>query len=384
MGIPSAAPATIIGAFTVGLVLVLLESLRPLLVKRIQASAAQVEWLVASLNVTLIPVMLLGGLLIDRIGVREVFFLGSFFLAAGFCVLASSQSPRQALTAVLLLGAGGACLNNSSSVLMLSAFFPDYPVASQNLGHVFFALGALAAPALARQLTQWLDFRRTLYTIAIFSLLPAVLAVFTERHALPSAAGRAESSQVLHDPILWLCAVVFFVYGPLEDSVAIWTPRYLQDAGFWEWRGAWLLACFWLSFLAGRLLAAFFFSHDLVSSAPAWSIVLLATLAAVVIGNLAGARSRASSVLGIALTGLVLGPIFPTLAGFLFGHFTEQRGTSFGAMVAAGSFGRLFIPPFIAAYGRRKTVRQTMHVPIILALAVALGAIVLALYSQLR
>jgi fucose permease len=383
MGISSAAPATIIGAFIVGLALVLLESLRPLLVKRIQAPEAQVDWLIASINVTLIPVMLLSGLLIDRIGVREVFFLGSFFLAAGFCVLASAQNPRQALTAILLLGAGGACLNNSSSILMLAAFFPNYPVASQNLGHVFFALGALAAPALARQLTQWLDFRRTLYAIAIFSLLPAVLAVFTQGDELPSAAGPAQA-QVLHDPILWLCALVYFVYGPLEDSVAIWAPRYLEDVGFREWRATWLLACFWLSFLTGRLLAAFLFNHDLVSSAPAWSIVLLGLLAAVVIGNLVGAQSRSNAALGIALMGLVLGPIFPTLAGVLFGHFTEQRGTSFGAMVAAGALGRLFIPPFLAAYGRRKTVRQTMLVPIILALALALGAIVLALYSQLR
>jgi fucose permease len=384
MGIPSLAPVTISGAFIVGLVLVLLGSLRPLLLKRLQAPEVQVAWLLAALNVTLIPFMLLGGLLIDRVGVRHLFFLGSLVMAVGMYLLAASKNPRQFLAAILVTGAGGACLSNSSSVLMLSAFFPDYPAASQNLGNVFFALGALAAPTLAGQLTGRLDYRRTLTFMAILCLLPALLAVFTQPSAFPPRNGQVQPAMVLDEPILWLCALVFIVYGPLEDSVTIWAPRYLEDVGFSQWRATGLLACFWLSFLAGRLVTALLFGGILTGSLAVGYIVLLGVVAGVVMGNLAGARSRLSAGIGIAVTGFALGPIFPTLAGDLFEHFGAQPGTAFGAMFAAGALGKMLVPPFIAAYSRRRTVRQTMHVPVVLALAVALAATVLALYPHLR
>src|SRR5207248_11488466 len=57
--------ATISGAFVFGMVLVLLESIRHLLVKRLNLNEAQGEWLLAVMHVTLIPMMLLSGLLID-------------------------------------------------------------------------------------------------------------------------------------------------------------------------------------------------------------------------------------------------------------------------------------------------------------------------------
>jgi len=384
MGISSLAPVTVAGAFIVGLILVLLGYLRPLLLKRLQAPEVQVDWLIAALNITLIPFMLLGGLLIDRIGVRQIFLLGSFLMAAGIFVLASSKNPRQFLIAILVTGAGGACLSNSTSVLMLSAFFPDYPAASQNLGNVFFALGALSAPALASQLTIGLDYRRTLSVTAIICLLPALLAVFTQPGAFPPQDGQAQPRIVLDEPILWLCALVFIIYGPLEDSVSIWAPRYLEDIGFRQWRATGLLACFWLSFLAGRLMTALLFGHVLTDYLAVWYIVLLGVIAGVVMGNLVGARNKVSAGIGIAIAGLAFGPIFPTLAGVLFANFRAQPGTAFGAMFAAGALGKLVLPPLIASYSRQRTVRQTMHVPVVMALAMALAGIVLALYPHLR
>jgi fucose permease len=384
MGITSAAPVTILGAFVVGVILVLMGSLRPLLVKRLQTSEAAVEWLISGLNVTLIPVMLLAGLLVDRFGVREVFFLGSILTAAGAFVLAYASSPGRVFGAILLTGAGAACLSNSSSVLMVSAFFPENAAASQNLGNVFFALGALTAPGLASQLMQRLDYRRILNLIAIFCLLPAVVALITQRTEFPSSDNSASAGSVLNEPVLWLSAIVLFIYGPLEDSLNIWAPRYLQTLGFKDRGTTWLLASFWFTFLLSRLASALLFKESSSKSFETWYIVLLAIAAGVLLGNLNGARSRLSASLGIILLGLAFGPIFPTLVGVLFDRFTEQRGTAFGAMFALGAIGKLFLPPFIGAYSRRKPVHQTMNLQIVLALIVALAAFVLALYPHLR
>ena len=65
---------------------------------------------------------------------------------------------------------------------------------------------------------------------------------------------------------------------------------------------------------------AMLLAHDWMprSVAEAWLIVVLSAAAAVTLGNMAGARSAAGASVGMILSGLFLGPIFPTLVGILF------------------------------------------------------------------
>ena len=141
IGFQSVTAATISGAFVFGLVLVLLESIQPLLAKRLNLAEGRVEWLLSAMNLTLIPMMFLSGLVIDKWDVEIVLIAGSLLTAGAVVSLAVSETTSRMLVSVLLLGAGGACLSTSSSVLMLGAFYPERAAASQNLGNVFFALG---------------------------------------------------------------------------------------------------------------------------------------------------------------------------------------------------------------------------------------------------
>jgi fucose permease len=377
----SVTAVTISGAFVFGLLLVLLESLRPMLVKRLALSPARVDWLFSALNLTLIPMMLVSGILLDELGVKSVFWIGSLLTAAAVGALALSGTGSQAFGAILLAGIGGACLSTGSTVLMSRAFFPDNEPASQNLGNIFFGLGALVTPALVNGLVRRLDYRRAVGMLALICLLPALLAAFTEQSGFRSADSVTNLGAVLRNPVLWLAGLVFLLYAPLEGSLGTWATQYLSDRGYRASRAAWFLGGFWLMFLLARLVAALVLEREpaFASKTAVWLIVVPALAAAVFLGNMAGARTRWSGALGLLLVGAFFGPIFPTLVGILLTHFPHERGTAYGAMFAVGAIGNLIVPPFFSFYARRRTVQRALILPLVMALLLALAAMVFGL-----
>jgi fucose permease len=375
----SVAPVTIASAFAVGMVLALLGSIKLPLAKRLQLSETRVGGLVSALFLAIIPLMLISGIIIDQAGARGVVLVGSLLTALALAGLALSQTYGKALSAILLAGAGGACLSSGSSVLMPKAFFPDHVAASANVGNVFFGLGALLTPMLADLLIRSLGFRRAICLLAVVSLVPALLASATTPAAFAVADQRGDLWAVLGHPIVWLTGLAFFLYAPLEGSLSTWATTYLTDLGLRESRAAWLLSGFWLTFLAARLLAAFL-EHQGILPQGAALLVLLALASAVVLGNMAGANSPRAATCGLLLVGALFGPIFPTLVGIVFGQFAPQdRGTAFGAMFTIGATGSLLLPPMIGAYARRTTIRRAMRIPVILSLALAAVTLFLGL-----
>lgn len=374
-------PATIASAFVVGMVLALLGSIKLPLAKRLAIDETRIGGLLSALYFAIIPLMLLSGILIDRTGVKTVIVAGSLLTGVGLTVLAMSRSYLNALGAVLLLGAGGACLSNGSGVLMPKAFFPENPAASLNLGNVFYGLGALVMPALAELLIRKLSFRWTLGMLALLGLIPAVAVGWTDH--LPEVRPGGDLTQVVEDPILWLAALAFMYYSPLEGVVGTWATTYLTDLGFAERRAAWLLSGFWLSFLASRLVCAFLQQHNTL---PPWSnpwvLLGLAVLSAVALGNLAQAPRRDSAAWGLILVGAAFGPIFPTLVGIVFHRFPNDQGTAYGAMFAIGATGSLILPPAIGAFARRYSVQRAFGVTTIVALLLAAVVLVLGLWVR--
>src|SRR5260370_8731473 len=103
--------------------------------------------------------------------------------------------------AVPLSGCGTDCLSTGSSVLMSKAFFPDNEPASQNLGNVFFGLGALVTPALVTALFRRLDYRRAVGFVAFLFLLPAFIAAFSRPTQFSPPGGPLNLSALFRDPL---------------------------------------------------------------------------------------------------------------------------------------------------------------------------------------
>jgi fucose permease len=380
-GLQEVTAVTVCGAFVFGMLLVLLAGLRPVLAERLGVDERRIDGLLSIFSLALIPTMILSGVLTDRLGARSVILVGSVVTSVAILCLARSQTYLNAIGSVLAVGAGGACVSTGSSVLMARAFFPHHEAASQNLGNVFFGLGALVTPGLAELLIGRLGFRRALTILGLVCLLPALAAVVTSHAAFDLGVQAADPALVLNHPVFWEAALVFLLYGPLEGSLGTWAIRYLTSLGFRVRPAEWLLAGFWFTFLAARLVTAVVQQQQERPNAAleGWLLVGLALAAAVFLGNMAGAHARWSAALGLLLVGACLGPIFPTLVGILFEHFPNARGTAYGGMFSVGAAGGLILPTLLGSYARRTSVREAMRIPLVTALLLAVAAMLLAL-----
>jgi fucose permease len=340
---------------------------------------AGVGGLLAALKLALIPMMLISGILVDQLGIRSMVLLGSLLTGMGIFSLALSTTKSACFYSILLIGLGAAGVNTGSIKLMPLAFFENNPAASLNMGHVFIGLGALIIPAFMELLITNLGFRRALGILAVVSLIPALAAALTSFDKVPHEK-LGDLWGVLGNPAVWLAGLVFILYGPLEAFFGAWGTSYLTELGHTERRTALLLSGFWLTFMAGRLVMSFLQQKVLADNSEAWVILVLALLAAVVIGNLAGTHSTFNAGWGFLLVGAVLGPIFPTLVGLLFNQVgTQERGTAYGAMFAIGSTGSALLAPLIGGYARKSSVRSALRIPTLMALLLAGGVVVLAL-----
>lgn len=380
-GIQAMTAATISGALIFGMTLALLGRLKLAAAQSVPGQDGSFRPWLLSLNISLIPLVPLSGVLIDRYGARPVLVAGSAMVAVALVVLKPKAAPLLSLAAMLLAGFGVSALGTASTVLMPRAFFvSEETAAGLNLGFVFIALGALLTVVLADILLKMFGLRRTLAGFALIALAPAFLGVLsgsTQWH-IPQQPGNP--SELFAEPGCWLAALVLFFYVPLEAAISLWTVALLVERGHEEGEATGLLAGFWAAFLASRLLVAlaqhmFFLSEGW----NRWLIVAAPLLASVLLGNLAGAGQHGRLRGGLILLGLLLGPVLPTVLSLLFQVAADAEGTAFGLVFAAGSFGSILFAPFIKPRSASRSPLSAGRLPILLAVMVWIIAGILAL-----
>jgi hypothetical protein len=368
--------ATVGGALVWGLVLALWASLKREVIDR-PPGGAPPRMLAGILNTALIPLTLLCGVLCDRFGVRGVLITGLTALAVALLGLSLRPDWPRNLVMVLLAGFGGAAVSVASVVLMPRALFPGETMPSVALGGVFVALGALVTSVLSDVLLASVGHKRTLAILAFLVLVPAFPAALAGEAELEGPARHTEAAALLGQDEIWTAVLVFFLYAPLEAAAAIWTTTTVASRTELQGRGRGLLAVFWVAFLVSRLATAVVGHYAVLSAAwDPWLLVLPALLAAVALGNLAGAGQATRLRLGVFVLGLMLGPIFPALAGVLLRRFQEEAGTAYGLLFAAGSLGSLLL-----ASAARPAARPpgATRVPMFLALALTAAALAFVL-----
>jgi fucose permease len=193
-----------------------------------------------------------------------------------------------------------------------------------------------------------------------------------------STTTNSSPAVLLGDPLLWLCAFVFFFYSPLEATVGAWATTYLGDKGLPVGTAAGVLSAYWLSAMATQLLTAF--------CLPAgWESLLLLALSGACVWVLIGivwSRRRGVAVALVIGAGLVFGPIMPTNMAVLLGHFDQSfHGRAVGLLFAVGGLGWTTVPLLMGAYARRTSVQQSFLIAA--GSAVGLCGMTLALWMLL-
>ena len=94
------------------------------------ASLAQVQWVVNGYLLTLAALILVSGVLGDRIGRRRVYVVGVAVFAVAALACALAQDPTQLILARVVQGVGGALLTPGALAVIQASFVPEHRAAA--------------------------------------------------------------------------------------------------------------------------------------------------------------------------------------------------------------------------------------------------------------
>jgi fucose permease len=146
-------------------------------------------------------------------------------------------------------------------------------------------------------------------------------------------------------PVVWLSVAIFFVYCGIEAAAGTWPYSLFTEARGVSrvTAGSWASA-YWGFFTAGRILSGFAVNHLSTRRLLRFSIVGIATGAALLWSNF----TSLLSFVGLALMGLSCAPVFPAMSATT-PERTAKRfvATVIGLQISAAVLGQALLPSFV-------------------------------------
>ena len=384
-------PMTVVVLVACGMGAALLGSIKLALARKLEIDEARVGGLVSMFGLAMIPVVLSAGFITDLVGKQPVVIGGSVLMAVSLVMLGTVATYWGAVAGVLVLSASWSALINVINPVSVIAFGGDKTYA-MNLACFFFGVGAFVTPLAVAFLLRRMGITKGLMLIAGLLLVPVALSFGVDFAALsPVAAEAAEAAEtktvaagmgtLLADPVMWLCTLAFLFYGPLEGSTGAWTTTYLTDKGVSEGKAAGLLSAFWLSYTASRLVTAMVVKAVGMPTGGDRVLILVFAVATVaVLSGIVRSRGPRSAIVMVICTGIIFGPLYPTIMAVLLGHFDPSvHGRAVGLFFSIGGIGMATIPAAMGAYAKRTSVQRGFLVGVGSAVCLVVVALVLVL-----
>ena len=182
--VSSPAGRWVLGATVLGSSMALLDSTvvnvaLPTIGRHLNASLAELQWVINGYTLSLAGLILLGGSLGDRVGRRRVFLIGVIWFALASALCGAAPSITVLIGARVLQGVGGALLTPGSLAIIQASFAHDERAravgAWSGLGGVAAAIG----PVLGGWLVQAAGWR---WVFLLNLPLAAAVVVVTMRH----------------------------------------------------------------------------------------------------------------------------------------------------------------------------------------------------------
>lgn len=192
---------------------------------------------------------------------------------------------------------------------------------------------------------------------------------------------RTPYRETLRQPAVWLSVLLFFLYTGSEASLGTWAYTLLTEsrgilpkvAGLWA-------GSYWATFTIGRILAGLLTkrinNHNLVFA----SLLLALTGAAFLWWN----PSEAVSLMGVALIGFAIAPVFPGLVSGTSRRVGKKfAANTIGIQLGAAGFGVAVIPGFIGVLARRISL-EVVPVSLFVLYAALIGLYLLSIQMEKR
>jgi fucose permease len=270
---------------------------------------------------------LFSGPLVQKLGLRWYLIIGTTAFLLGCLALVMKPPFLLVLVTRLLMGVGAAVIE--SGLNMYIAALPNN-ASRLNYLHAFFGVGALIGPIVASGLLsmQWDWSSNFLISAAVTLLLLIGFILFF--HQQPSQANAQEPVEEKNEireserrkadnsplaslklPIVWLATLYLFVYCGVETNLGNWGYSFLlENRHEQELLAGWIVSGYWMGLTLGR----FTFNN----LAKRLRISISSMMYCAIAGSLLGLfilmvlPGMVADVLGFALIGFSLGPIYPT------------------------------------------------------------------------
>ena len=275
--------------------------------------------------------------------IRQFLFVGGLGLVAGCIGIAFTPSWPVILLSSWSIGFGFGTLQ-VSVVTLVSRLFQTRARKMLNLLHTFLGLGLVLGPLAVAASPP----TKPLLAFSGVGLI-AALSISCMQKSMASESDQlvTEKSKELLPDFMLSVAILYLFYVGLEVGIGTWEASHLVDVGYSEKPAALLAAGFWASFALGRLVTAFV--SERIPDRTILNVCFSAAGCALV-----GAHLFESIALFYAITGLFLGPVFPT--GLVWvNHHHPLSLSSTGLIMGGSMIGGVISPPLIglavASYG---------------------------------
>jgi fucose permease len=368
--------AAILAMFVYGMTAAMLGTILPDLSDRFHLTPKQNGTIAFSQALGLILASMGVGLLIDYEGKKAGLVLGLTLSALAVALLPRSGGFRAIASYLFLLGTGGGIIVTAANALG-SDIDPAHRGTALNLINIFFGVGGFATPFVSANLLGK-NSTRLCHLIAGLAVIAALVNLFAPIPPPTSAQSFvfSEIGSVLDRPVLWLCALLLFLYVACEVGVWNWLVQHLIAQGVPQVKALNVLSFgFALGLLFGRLAA----SRILISVSGLTVTLAASVLMAIMTFAMLQTRNPTVAWILTFLAGMSMAPVFPTTVALIGDMFPRMTGTAIGIAITSGWIGLAVSSRVIGSIAAGDPVRLKKALLVLPGMSVLMIALNLAL-----
>ena len=257
--------------------------------------------------------------------------------------------------------------------------------------HASYGIGVTLGPIImTTALAAGRSWRVGYAIVSIFQILLALIFGFTlarwKQQAHPSQDGSRKLTdyktplrETLRQPRVWLSQSLFLIYTGVEISIGTWAYTLLTEsrgiapeiAGLWA-------GSYYATFTIGRILAGIY------TKKVGGHALVLGSLAGALLGiTLLWLNPSATiSLIGVALTGFAVAPIFPAMVSGTSGRVGARfAANTIGMQMAAAGLGGSLIPGLVGVLAKRISL-EIIPVCLFIMVIALMGLFALSILKQ--
>ena len=308
-------------------------------------SAGMVGLFVAMQSIGMVISPFVLGVLSARIGKKKTILLSYALMIAGMLLAGGSGSTGAYICSILLVGAGYAVLEATTSAVLADEF-SSRSALHLNFSQVLFSAGAFAGPLIA----EWLIDKRGVYFQHIYFIIAAMFFIMAllsllAKHYGDSIGGKQVKifSVVgkLKNKIILFLIIAVFLYVGIENTAANYTDSYFEIQLSMPQLSHTALSLYWLAMAFSRLIAGIMVKNSKVVFTVFSSIAIAALLLAMLLPD------PTVKIVMFAVCGFGCGPIWPFIIDSVAKKSKGYTAPMLNITFAFCGLGAAFLP-FIA------------------------------------